>query len=264
MSRIDYPRASMWLLLSCAEPPVTPPAEPPAAPVAPLYEALYAGESGEEATRLGDRVRILAWLRALSPTPGQLTALHAASRDTRADLAALRLARAEADAAELAAVGPAYRALAAELAAGAAPSPLPAVTLPDLQAARAQVARATLDRAATLAAALSPEQRAPTAQALFFLRRPVSGQVSPTEWDRLVGATWDTSDFGTISRTDPGPEDPASLDLGGLWRVGGEDTLADVRLAAVLAMALAHPGLCGAVEAREGRRAPDDLDETCR
>jgi hypothetical protein len=249
-----------------------------AASAPPLYEQLYVGEYGAQARRLGDRVRILAWLRALAPDAAQRAALIAASRDVRARLADLEAGRGAVDEAESAALGDTYRRLAAELVKPEGPSAQEATaasaaiasaraTLPDTRGAQVRATRAVLDRAGTFAEALRPEQRSAMRHALFFLRSQLGADAAPGAYEALLKASWDgAGDFGTIRRTDRGPEDPGSLDVGGIWVLEDGDVTAGVkglRLQTLLALALAHEGLCGAVEAYAGARAPDDLSPSC-
>lgn len=281
----------MWTaltLLACAGAlPVAPAADPEAdpaadpaaeAPALPLYEQLYAGEYGTETESLGARVRILVWLREMAFSPGQLVDLKAASVDVRAEAAAALTEQRAVDAAEMAALGPAYRDLAGVLVQGDAPPSAgdftastealasARATLPDHGTARWKRIRSVLNRAAAFAQTLSAEQRLSMRHALFFLRKPLSPQFAPAYADALFGTRWEDGDFGTIARFDQGPEEPGSLDVGGLWRVDGVDVTAEIkglRLQTLIAVALAHDGLCGAIEALQGLRAPADVATAC-
>jgi hypothetical protein len=282
----------MWLAvlaLACA--PAVPVADTPATddPLAaadvfaadapsPLYEQLYAGEHGARAGALGDRVRILTWLRALAPDAAQRAGLTDASREVRARLAELERMRVETDARELEALGPTYRALAAQLVkpegpteteASAAAAALAAARggLPDARAERWAGIRAVLDRADAVSATLREEQRSAMRHALFFLRRRVGADIAPAAHDSLLSNAWDANDFGTITRTQPAAaEASGSLDIGAIWVLRDGDVTAGVkglRLSVLVALALAHEGLCGALEAYAGQRAADDLSPAC-
>lgn len=275
----------LLLALACEPwtPPVAPPATEPAAPElddapdSPLYEQLYAGEPGPVSRILGDRVRILAWLHALAPSPAQLAALRAASRDVRARLATAEDGAAKADLAAAEALGPGYRALATALARETGPADADLATaaaqittaragLTDARSLRTEAVRAAMDRAGGVVDAFSTDQRAAMRHALFFLRRPLGSDFSPDAWSSVLGQTWEGGDFGTLARTSPGPEAPGSLDIGGIWRIDGDDAtkgISRLRLQVLVGLALAHPGLCGALDARAGLLPADDTRDTC-
>ncbi len=275
------------LLLALACEPWTPPVAPPATehaepaiddtPASPLYEQLYAGEPGPASRALGDRVRILSWLAALQPTPAQQAALRSASKEVRQGLATAEDAATQADLAAAGALGPAYRALATSLAreGGATDAELTAAAaqvtsaregLPDVRSLRAEAIRAAMERAGAVVDAFSADQRTAMRHALFFLRRPLGSDFSPDAWSSVLGQTWEGGDFGTLARTSPGPEAPGSLDIGGIWRIDGDDAtkgISRLRLQVLVGLALAHPGLCGALDARAGLLAADDTRDTC-
>jgi hypothetical protein len=111
---------------------------------------------------------------------------------------------------------------------------------------------------------LSDEQRVAMRHALFFLRRPLSPQFAPGYVSELFGTTWNDGDFSTITRAVADADGP--LDPGGLWRMDGDDVtleIRDLRLRALVAVALSHDGLCGAIDAFRGRREPTDLAPAC-
>lgn len=256
-----------------AEVPPTPEDLPPA-PTPPLAEALYAGELGLAAEPLGDRVRILLWLRSLELDAAELEALREASLRVRAAEAEARAARAATGAEELARLGPAYEALARALAAGRpgdaeAAAAAEAITrarvgLPDPRAARAAWVRGALDEAARWAVTLDERQRAGMASALFFLRKRVSSDLTPELYTDLLGNPWQAGDFASLRRSRSGEQE--HLDPGALFTLEGGGTdltenLDGLKLEVLVAVALAHPGLAPAVEVLQGRRDPLDLSE---
>ena len=107
-------------LLGCGGAAPPPPAATPdaPAPTPPLAEALYGGELGDDATPLGDRVRILLWLRTMKLSPEGLEALRSASLRVRAAEAEAVAAREVVGAAELTALRAPYEALARDLGRG--------------------------------------------------------------------------------------------------------------------------------------------------
>jgi len=239
----------------------------------PLAEVLYGGEAGDALTPLGDRVRMLLWLRSLGARPEQLRALRQASLEVRALGARAADAMAVAGRAEAQALGPTYEALARELAGG---EPLPdqlAARADGIQAARqsldadprdlrARWVEAALDAAGAFAETLLPEQRRGMVNALFLVRRQVGPGSAPAAYEGLLGQSWEGSSFASLKRVQSPEQD--HLDPGGLWTLdaGETDLVADVaglRLQALLAVALAHPGLAGACEVLLGARDAVDL-----
>lgn len=257
-------------------PPVeapAPPVSPDAAPTLPLYEQLYAGEYGPNATVRGDRVRILVWLRALGLRPIQAESLRLNSHAVRAGLRELDADQAARDAAEIAAFGPTYDQLTVALAQGEPDAALREAantalvdahkTLGHPEGRRWTLVRAVLGRAESFLDQLEAPQRDAMRHALFFLRKPISPGIAPEFYEGLVGAAWRAGDFGSMERVRQGAVDPGSLDIGGLWMVNGEDesdSLTGLRLQVLTSLALAHPGLIPAIEVMEGRRAPLDFD----
>lgn len=250
------------------------PSDAPArsAPTPPLAEALYGGELGAQAEPLGDRVRILLWLRGLNLNEAELAALREASLRVRAAEQAARATRLTMGADEEARLRPTYEALARTLATGA-PSDAEAaeaaaaltrarVGLPDPRAARAQWIRGTLDEAAAWAGTLDEAQRAGMASALFFLRKRVSADLTPELYTDLLGNPWQAGDFASLRRSRSAAQD--HLDVGALFTLEGGGTdltenLDGLKLEVLVAIALAHPDLAPSVEVLQGRRDPLDL-----
>lgn len=260
------------VLVACRGAPPAP--EPSAAlqpaPTPPLAEALYGGELGAQAEPLGDRVRILLWLRELDLSPEALEDLRKASVRVRAAEARAQAARAAMGVEEQARVQPTYEALARQLATGLPTDPqasAEAITkarigLPDPRKARADWVRGALDEAALWVSSLDERQREGMASALFFLRRKVSADLTPELYRDLLGDPWQAGDFASLRRSRSGQQDP--LDVGGLFTLegGGKDLLENLdglKLEVLVAVALAHPDLAPSIEVIQGRRDPLDL-----
>ena len=257
------------------EAPATPSALAEPAPL-PLAELLYGGETGDALTPLGDRVRLLVWLRALDATPAQLRNLRQASLDVRAVAERAGRAQASAGQAEAEALTPAYTALARDLGAGTpGPEALSAhaeaiaqarqTLSSDPRALQARWAEIALDTAGRYAETLLPEQRQGMVHALFLIRRQLGPGSAPAAYEGLLGQSWEGSTYASLRRAESPPTD--HLDLGGLWTLdaGETDLLGDVtglRLEALLAIALTHPDLAGACEVLLGERDPLDLSPT--
>ncbi len=261
------------LLLGCGEaappavtsPAVTSPAASPADTSPTLVQRLYGGEQGAPATRAGDRVRLLLWIRALSPDQAQLDALAASSLELRADLDRLAALQQEADAEELAHVEPLYSALFTALARPDTPeetlealaSALPAPRA--LDAARLEVFRALLDRAAEQTRGLRPEQEDALRSVMFVLREPLSRTTPPGLDAALLADAWRPGDFGTLRRV---TAESGELDISALWTLSGPDrtqqvtdALSGPRLVLLVALAVGHPEFPVALDAyRSGQR----------
>lgn len=266
-----------WLLglLSCGAPPAPPDPSPTpdiAAPAPPLAEALYGGELGEQAEPLGDRVRILLWLRQMELSPEQLEALRRASLAVRAAQADAVAARGQMGAQEAERLRPPYEALAMTLATGrptdaeaarlAAEITAARQGLPDPRKARADWIRGALDAANAWAATLSEDQRRGMAASLFFLRKRVSAELTPDLYTDLLGQPWQAGDFASLRRSQSGQQAP--LDVGALFTLEGGRTdlienLDGLKLDVLVAIALAHPDLAPSVEVLQGRRGALDL-----
>lgn len=267
-----------WLggLLACgAVAPPPPPddgaADAPAQPP-PLAEALYGGELGDAAGPLGDRVRILLWLRQMKLSDEGLESLRQASLRVRAAEAAAVEARARTGADELARLSPAYEALARDLAAGlpddataaryAAEISAARTGLPDPRKARADWIRGALDEADAWAATLDEDQRKAMAASLFFLRERVGAELTPQLYTDLLGNPWQAGDFASLRRSRSGEQ--GQLDVGALFTLEGGRTdltenLDGLKLDVLVAIALSHPDLAPSVEVLQGRRDPLDL-----
>ena len=239
----------------------------------PLAEVLYGGETGEALTPLGDRVRLLLWLRSLSPTEDQVRSLRQASLDVRAMGLKAQAAIQVSGEAEAALLGPLYEDLARALAAGEPDERLLDETVAALTSARASLeadpralrarwVEGALDIAGAYAETLLPEQRSGMVNAMFLVRRNLGPGAAPAAYEGLLGQSWEGASYATLRRVVSPELD--HLDPGGLWTLdaGETDLLGDVRglrLQALLAMVLAHPDLVGACEVLLGERAPLDL-----
>lgn len=265
-------------LLGCggAQPPApTAPAADAPAPTPPLAEALYGGELGDAAAPLGDRARILLWLRGVKLSAEGLEAMRQASLRVRAAEARAVLTRQEMGAAELERLRAPYEALARALATGepgdaeaaalAAQITAARAGLPDPRKARADWIRGALDEAAAFAATLDEPQRKAMAASLFFLRERVGAELTPELYTDLLGNPWQDGDFASLRRSRSGEQ--AQLDVGALFTLEGGRTdltenLDGLKLDVLVAVALSTPDLAGAIEVLQGRRDPLDLSAT--
>jgi hypothetical protein len=236
----------LWLLLACNTAPTLPEEAPAEASPLPLYEQLYAGEVGPEARRLGDRVRILVWLRRLSLSPEQQNQMKTAITDTQAILSDLQNWENTRDQQELAAFGPIYQGLETALAQGMpdetaraqAAQALAAArkTLEDPQAKRLKQMRAALDIAEKWTGTLNQIQQQSVGEALFFLREPTSP---------FLEETWPKNSFASLRRVSSDAPPTGSLDIGGLWSLDQGKTnpiagLEGLQRSVIALMALSH------------------------
>lgn len=258
----------IWLLLpGCAGAPE--PAGEVAETVQPLYQELYAGESGPGARQLGDRARVRIWLGRLNPDAGQQAAMAAAAAAVQAEIAAERSRREERDRQEQAALGPIYAEIEAEaaraIAAGQEISEVRGKALAaELRRAQEELGSAQADRMAHIRAVLeiaggllgrfpAPQQEE-IGRALFFLRYDTGAELSPQFQSTLLGAPWDPASFASLRRVNP-PDAPGPVDIGGLWSLdqGATDPmpgLEETQRTIILALALGNPALLPVLEGR--------------
>ena len=81
----------------------------------------------------------------------------------------------------------------------------------------------------------------------------------------LLGNPWQAGDFASLRRSRSGEQ--GQLDVGALFTLEGGRTdltenLDGLKLDVLVAIALSHPDLAGAVEVLQGRRDPLDLSAT--
>lgn len=253
------------------------PDQPPAPPMevasatVPLVAELYAGETGATARPLGDRVRILLWLRELGLDRAQLTALRDASVAARADLDAAQRQVAALDADEAAATAPIYQEMASALALGPIDEGRAAAWADRLRSARGdrtdprmlrqRQAEAVLASAQVFAEGLDPRQQARLVDALLFLRPTVGPGVPASDWDWLAGS-WQAGDFSTLRSSASSPA-ASPTDIASLWAMdaGSSSLLRGVfgeRYQALVALALLHPDLGPSCDVLLGSSGPLD------
>jgi len=241
--------------------------EPPASSLA---EALYAGELGPQARPLGDRVRLLTWLRGLSLNNEELAQLHATSRRIRSLSDALKVTLIELGEAELQRLEQPYNELAQALAKNE-------TTDSDLEdwaeriaesraqgedprALRSAFAQEVLKEASTFLDGLDPEKRRGMADGLFLLRTHLGEGAAPESFEDLLGTPWRAEEYSTLRKSaSPTPVD--HLDIGGLWTLeaGATDRSNRIigdKLLVITTLALAHPDLPAACEVLLGNRPP--------
>jgi hypothetical protein len=251
-------------------PPSAAPAAAPAAP--PLYQLLYAAETGDTARRVGQRARMLVWLSDVGFTPEELLALRA-----RAEAAAAASAAAAADAAAArdaeAALVPALQAVAdryatasppddAELERLAAALGSARADLPDPREARWKALTTELAAIGAWVESLPADRQARLSDSRFFLSHRVGPLTAPGAYTDWLGTPWNGSDFGALRVAEP-PADEPELNIGGLWTAdvvgqGPDQRIRGVRLASLLLVAFAEPGLVEAIDVKLGHRAAGD------
>lgn len=239
-----------------------------------LAQQLYAGEQGAESRRHGDRTRILLWLQKLKADPSLLKRIRQASQAAKQGQAKLKLWEEEQDRREAELLVPLYDRLSEKLAQ-------PQVDLEAIEALKLELVaskahleapqaerlrrlRLLLDGSENLLASLEPEQRKTMVHALFFLRQPVSPQLSPVYYHALVGVAWPPDSFASLRRLEPGPESADPLDIAGLWTYDEGATVATeavegLQRTVLMTLALLHPELEPSIEVFQGTRRSDDF-----
>ena len=236
----------------------------------PLAEALYAGELGTQARPLGDRVRLLTWLRGLSLSAEELTELHATSRRIQALSHDLQLTLTGLGEAELKRLEAPYGELAVALAKNkTTPTELEdwakriaesRAQKEDPRALRAAFAQRVLQEAASFLNALDPEKRRGMADGLFLLRTELGDGAAPASFKDLLGTPWRAEEYSTL-RKSASPNPVGHLDIGGLWTLESgasdrSDRILGDKLLVIATLALSHPDLPASCEVLLGKRDP--------
>ncbi len=194
-----------------------------------LYQLLYAGEHGDSAHALGQRVRMAAWLRTVALSDAQLTQLVELGIKVQNGAQADRDARAELAARELDALAPIYGRLEAALA-----TPETSIEALETLAVELAEARAALygdaapqqahrqrigvliDDISAWLTGLSRAQRLQINHCRFVLAEHAAPLTNPGSYASLVGMNWDRGDFSAL-QTGTEASDDGPLDIGGLW-----------------------------------------------
>lgn len=256
--------------------------EPPATSVperAALYQLLFAGEVGEQAHPLGQRLRMLVWLQDMKLTDDQAQHLHQLHSKVQAELADAEVDVAATGQLEKEHYGPIYGELIEILIENpAAAEPLLGQYAEVLAAQRQLLATPNspqerhYNRTAQIMSmglpfisSLDSTQRITLGHAMFFLRRRLGPFVNPGDYGLLVGSSWDGNDFGSLRRQMK-MDTERHLDLGGLWALSesmftAKAQLRGPQLQAVLFMALQDPALGETLEVLGGARAPLQFGE---
>ena len=195
-----------------------------------LFQLLYAGESGDAAWEIGQRVRVRAWLSSIHLRDVELEGLKRVVGEVRAAAVAADTAELSLPHAELVALSPVYEALYRRLGAGSEPTDEElAVFAEKLSAARVlahgdtppevtrqERVRVLLDIVARWQGQLPQDTQLKLSEARFFLVRRASPFGNPGAYHTLVGLDWDGGEFSTLNETEA-PADQPQMDIGGLW-----------------------------------------------
>lgn len=256
-------------LAAVATLPVTELQAPPPTATGPgqkrLFQLLYAGESGDAAWSMGQRIRVQAWLASIRLRPTELRRFIQVVIDVRAAVAAGAVAEKLVEEAEFASLAPVYAELEARLVAGgevtdaelavfaeklsSARVTAYGATTPDV--ARQERVRALLDVVAGWTGQLPEATHLKLAQARFFLVRRASPLGNPGAYHALVGLDWDGGEFSHLKETESAVDQP-QMDIGGLWaleklRAPPGRYLAARQVQAIVVLAALEPALAEAL-----------------
>ncbi len=194
-----------------------------------LFQLLYAGEAGDPAFELGQRVRVRAWLSAAHFRDADLERFKKVVQRVRATVAQQAVDDATHAQTELAALEPVYRELDGKLAAGPVSDEEMASFAEKLSAARLAAngdttpsadrqerIRQLLDAVAQWQSQLPQDTLLKVAAARFFLVRRASPFGNVGAYHTLVGLDWDGGEFSHLDETAAAP-DQGQMDVGGLW-----------------------------------------------
>lgn len=243
-----------------------------------LYQVLFADEAGPQARALGQRARMLAWLRRMALRPEQLQGLLDLARELEAAEAAVAQAAEVVGEREAVALGPVYQDVVRTLARDTPPSEDDLYQLAarlerahadaaqgvDLRRERYLALRRSLERARAWIDTLDVAQQERLLESRYFLRRRLGALTTPGDHERLVTTWWDAGDFSTLD--DAPAQATDGMDLGGLWSAEANRREPDgqttaVQQQAIVVMAAFEPGLPEAIEVLLGQRAALDFRE---
>lgn len=231
-----------------------------------LYQLLYAGELGDGAHAMGQKVRMTAWLRTVQLSSAQLLALAKLGLRVQAEVEADRAARAEVDAREVALLAPIYAKLEAALAK-------PDVTAAELDTLALELAsarealysdqaiqkaqrnriRSLIIGTSSWLADLTHNQRLQINSCRFVLLEHAAPLTNPGSYASLVGMIWDRGDFSALQTGEEVLAD-GPLDIGGLWalehlRAPPSGYMGESARAGMLLLALMDPAFLPSMEA---------------
>ncbi len=244
------------------------------APELPLFQVLYAVETGPAPPASLQRVRLLLWLRHLELSAAQLALLETLRVDARERAARLTQAEQallEENAGEEAAL---VENLWSALSQGVDPADAAVTEIADklrslghdgsrseqLLRLRLEGIRSLLDAQTSFLRTLTPVQEGRLNDALFLLRHQLDPLGTPGDFRALVGTLYDPGQFGALTQgTDLSATGPA--DIGALWGDEGGGLqghpLHDAQREVILFLAVLEPGLEDAIVAARGLTGDD-------
>jgi hypothetical protein len=245
------------------------------APELPLFQVLYAVETGPAPSVSLQRVRLLLWLRHLELSTAQLDLLETLrvnARERAARLTQAEQALLERNAGEESAL---VENLWAALSQGVDPSDASVTEIADklkaighdgsrseqLMRLRLEGIRSLLDAQTPFLRTLTPVQEGRLNDALFLLRHELDPLGTPGDFESLVGTLYDPGQFGALTQgTDLSKSGPA--DIGALWGDEGNGLqghpLHDAQREVILFLAVLEPGLEDAIVAAKSLTGTED------
>ncbi len=233
------------------------------APEVRLYQLLYDYQTTEPMATLGQKVRILMWIRYLDLSPAQQELLLNLGRryQSRREVVEEETARIVGEFEKR--LEPVYQRIYEEII-----KPVPDQRVLDdiahelqglimahsaedeLHAMRARMVRTILSDEESFLHTLSPEQEEKLVTSLFFLRRQIDPFANPETYRKVIGPTWNAGDFSALLRRNKPKDD--HLNIGGLWNIDMDEenriNYADIRRPIVLFYVLKEPALVPALE----------------
>ncbi len=228
-----------------------------------LYQLLYDYEVTEPLSTLGQKVRILIWIRYMDLSTAQQELLLALARKFRERRAVVeRETRAITEAYERR-LEPIYERIYQEVT-----RPVPDQKVLDelarelhgviiahsaadeLHTMRVRMLRTVLSDETSFLHSLSPEQEEKLVTSLFFLRQEVDPFANPQTYRDIIGPTWNAGDFSSLLKRSRPRND--HLNIGGLWGLDLDEenriNYADIRRPIVLFYVLKQDALVPALE----------------
>ncbi len=240
-------------------------------PKVKLYELLYDYHFTEPLSTLGQKVRILIWLRYMDFSAGQRRLLLNLGRRFQKRMASVLAEEEKIIQTYEKEIEPVYREIydalnvqapdevrLSELAERLAAENLIYRREDELRNLRIQMVRSAMSEGRDFLHSLSRDQEEKLVTSLFFLRREIDPLANPGLYRSVIGPTWNAGDFSSLLRTKKRKE--SNLNIGGLWGIDidprEKSNYVNIRRSVILFFVLKDPALVVALEESLGKRPP--------
>ncbi len=234
-----------------------------AKPEVRLYQLLYDYQTTEPMSSLGQKVRILIWIRYMDLSPAQQELLLSLGRRYQQRRKTVEAESARIIAAFEKRLEPIYQRIHDEISKPVPDNDVLGELAHELQGTiithgaedelhsmRIRMLRSMISDEDSFLHTLSPEQEERLVTSLFFLRQEIDPFANPETYRDVIGPTWNAGDFSSLLRRNKPKDD--HLNIGGLWGLDMDEDMrinyADIRRPIVLFYVLKQPALVPALE----------------